>query len=120
MIPFPTTATCSSRAGVTNHSPTAPPEARGAQYSRAPGRAKPYRISRRPLYGSVQLSRRLEGRMQRYRVGELARLRGVSARTIDFYTSSGLIEPAERSRGGHRLYGEVARRRGPAIGSLRC
>ena len=46
--------------------------------------------------------------MARYRVGELARVSGVSPRTIDFYTNMGILEPVHRSEGGHRLYGEDA------------
>ncbi|BCB90006.1 MerR family transcriptional regulator [Phytohabitans suffuscus] len=38
------------------------------------------------------------------RIGELATAAGVSNRTIDFYTTLGLIAPAERSPGGYRLY----------------
>ena len=57
---------------------------------------------------------------RRYRVGELARLSGVSPRTIDFYTSFGLLQPAMRSRGGHRLYGEDAPSRVQAIRALRA
>lgn len=39
-----------------------------------------------------------------YRIGELSRLANVSPRTIDYYTSIGLIEPAERSAKNYRLY----------------
>lgn len=46
--------------------------------------------------------------MAKYRVSELARLGGVNPRTIDFYTNQGLLEPIERSEGGHRFYGEGA------------
>lgn len=38
------------------------------------------------------------------RIGELAAAAGVSNRTVDFYTSLGLIHPAERTTGGFRLY----------------
>ncbi|MBO7745549.1 MerR family transcriptional regulator [Paenibacillus sp. MWE-103] len=41
-----------------------------------------------------------------YRIGELAKLAGVSPRTIDFYTSSGLIEPERRSAKNYRLYSD--------------
>ena len=58
--------------------------------------------------------------MQRYRVGELARLCGVSPRTIDFYTTRGLLEPAARSEGGHRFYGVEAPRRVRAIKALQA
>jgi len=39
-----------------------------------------------------------------YKIGELAKLAGVSARTIDYYTGLGLITPAMRSSGNYRLY----------------
>ncbi|WEK55421.1 MAG: MerR family transcriptional regulator [Candidatus Cohnella colombiensis] len=39
-----------------------------------------------------------------YRIGELASLTGLSARTIDYYTSIGLLHPAKRSNGNFRLY----------------
>ncbi|MFD0714042.1 MerR family transcriptional regulator [Paenibacillus sp. GCM10027626] len=41
-----------------------------------------------------------------YRIGELAKLAGVSSRTIDFYTSLGLLEPARRSAKNYRLYSD--------------
>ena len=59
-------------------------------------------------------------RMARYRVGELARLCGVSPRTIDFYTSMGLLEPAQRSEGGHRLYDDDAPARVRAVKALQA
>lgn len=56
--------------------------------------------------------------MTKYRVSELARLCGVNPRTIDFYTGQGLLEPVERSGGGHRFYGEDAPQRVRAIKAL--
>ncbi|ALS28964.1 MerR family transcriptional regulator [Paenibacillus cisolokensis] len=48
-----------------------------------------------------------DGDKQRlYRIGELSKLAGVSPRTIDYYTSIGLIEPASRSAKNYRLYGD--------------
>ncbi|GAA3465269.1 MerR family transcriptional regulator [Saccharothrix longispora] len=38
------------------------------------------------------------------RIGELAARAGVSIRTIDYYTTLGLIDPAQRTAGGYRLY----------------
>ncbi|WP_306359956.1 MerR family transcriptional regulator [Nocardia sp. CC227C] len=38
------------------------------------------------------------------RIGELAARAAVSTRTIDYYTSLGLLEPAQRSAGNYRLY----------------
>jgi DNA-binding transcriptional MerR regulator len=58
--------------------------------------------------------------MERFRVGELARMSGVSRRTIDFYTVQGLLEPVERSDGGHRFYGEDALYRIRAIKALQA
>jgi DNA-binding transcriptional MerR regulator len=45
------------------------------------------------------------------RIGELAKRAGVSPRTVDFYTSLGLLTPARRSGGNFRLYhpGDVHR-----------
>lgn len=39
-----------------------------------------------------------------YRIGELSKLAQISARTIDYYTSIGLIKPAERSAKNYRIY----------------
>lgn len=39
------------------------------------------------------------------RIGELAAKANVSPRTIDFYTTIGLIRPAKRSAKNYRLYG---------------
>jgi DNA-binding transcriptional MerR regulator len=41
-----------------------------------------------------------------YRIGELSALAGISPRTIDYYTSFGLLSPAKRSSGNYRLYDE--------------
>ncbi|MEV4416163.1 MerR family transcriptional regulator [Catellatospora sp. NPDC049609] len=38
------------------------------------------------------------------RIGELAAAAGVSNRTVDYYTTLGLIRPASRTSGGFRLY----------------
>jgi DNA-binding transcriptional MerR regulator len=38
------------------------------------------------------------------RIGEVASGAGVSTRTVDFYTSLGLLEPASRTGGNFRLY----------------
>ncbi|MGZ9582949.1 MerR family transcriptional regulator [Paenibacillus marinisediminis] len=44
------------------------------------------------------------GDKQYFRIGELARESCVSQRTIDYYTSIGLIEPAKRTDTNYRLY----------------
>jgi DNA-binding transcriptional MerR regulator len=38
------------------------------------------------------------------KIGELAARAGVSIRTVDYYTSLGLITPAQRTAGNYRLY----------------
>ncbi|WP_046215229.1 MerR family transcriptional regulator [Paenibacillus wulumuqiensis] len=43
--------------------------------------------------------------MKLYRIGELAKLAGLSERTVDYYTKLGLIEPESRSLKNYRLYG---------------
>ena len=39
------------------------------------------------------------------RVGELARITGVSVRTLHHYGEVGLLPPPARNRAGHRVYG---------------
>lgn len=39
-----------------------------------------------------------------YRIGELAQAASLSQRTIDYYTTLGLIEPAKRTNTNYRLY----------------
>ena len=46
-----------------------------------------------------------------YTVGEVARLSGVSVRTLHHYDSIGLLSPGDRSRSGYRLYREADLRR---------
>lgn len=46
------------------------------------------------------------GAMKMYRISELAKLANVSQRTIDYYTTLGLIEPEQRSSGNYRLYND--------------
>ena len=41
-----------------------------------------------------------------WRVGDLARATGLTVRTLHHYDEIGLLTPADRSEGGHRLYGE--------------
>ena len=56
----------------------------------------------------------------RYRVSELAHLCEVNPRTIDYYTTAGLLVPALRSPGGHRFYDEEAVHRLRAIKTLQA
>jgi DNA-binding transcriptional MerR regulator len=39
-----------------------------------------------------------------YGIGELARLTGLTVRTIRFYSDSGLLPPTERTHAGYRMY----------------
>lgn len=48
---------------------------------------------------------------QQLSVGEVARLAGVSVRTLHHYDEIGLLSPAERSEAGYRLYGPADLRR---------
>jgi MerR family transcriptional regulator, thiopeptide resistance regulator len=41
---------------------------------------------------------------EHFRVGELARVAGVTVRTLHHYDSLGLLVPSERTQAGHRLY----------------
>jgi DNA-binding transcriptional MerR regulator len=41
-----------------------------------------------------------------YKIGEVMRYTGLSRQTLHNYTMMGLIEEAERTDSGHRLYGE--------------
>ena len=44
--------------------------------------------------------------MPDYTTGELARLCGVTVRTVQFYDAKGLLHPSDLSEGGRRLYSE--------------
>ena len=52
-------------------------------------------------------------------IGALARLTGLSVRTLRFYSDSGLLEPAGRSEAGYRLYDAGAAGRAELIRTLR-
>jgi len=41
-----------------------------------------------------------------YRIGEVMHYSGLSRQTVHNYTLLGLISEADRTNGGHRLYGE--------------
>lgn len=61
----------------------------------------------------------MEGEGARYRIGELARLSGLSVKTIRFYSDRGLVPPAERTEAGYRVYDERALARLELIRALR-
>jgi len=44
--------------------------------------------------------------MSRYTTGELAKLCGVTVRTVQYYDTRGILVPSELSEGGRRLYSE--------------
>ena len=44
--------------------------------------------------------------MSKYTTGELARLCGVTVRTVQYYDTRGILIPSELSEGGRRLYSE--------------
>ncbi len=45
--------------------------------------------------------------MSKYTTGELAKLCGVSVRTVQYYDTRGILEPSELSEGGRRLYSDA-------------
>lgn len=53
------------------------------------------------------------------KIGELAKKTGLTNRTIRYYQEIGLLEPAERSRTGYRLYGQKELKRLQKIRSLK-
>ena len=67
-----------------------------------------------PCGGGSTLGPRTEtAEDRRLKIGELARLSGLSIKTIRYYEGRGLLEQPPRTKGGYRLYGpeEVARLR---------
>jgi DNA-binding transcriptional MerR regulator len=44
--------------------------------------------------------------MSKYTTGEIAKLTGVSVRTVQYYDDRGILVPSELSEGGRRLYSE--------------
>lgn len=54
-----------------------------------------------------------------YSIGELARLTGLSVRTIRFYGDSGIAPPTRRSQAGQRRYSEAAAARLELLRTLR-
>lgn len=57
--------------------------------------------------------------MSKYTTGEIAKLCGVSVRTVQYYDTRGLMTPSELSEGGRRLYSEDDYRRMKIICFLR-
>lgn len=57
--------------------------------------------------------------MSRYTTGEMAKLCGVSVRTVQYYDTRGILIPSELSEGGRRLYSENDLRRMKIICFLR-
>lgn len=41
-----------------------------------------------------------------YTIGQLSKNTGVTVRTLDYYDEIGLVKPASRTDGGHRLYSD--------------
>jgi len=54
-----------------------------------------------------------------WKIGELARRTGLTVRTLHHYDEIGLLSPAQRSDGGHRVYDEASVQRLYRIVSLR-
>ncbi|MBP3879897.1 MAG: MerR family transcriptional regulator, partial [Lachnospiraceae bacterium] len=44
--------------------------------------------------------------MSKYTTGEIAKLCGVTVRTVQYYDTRGILVPSELSEGGRRLYSE--------------
>ncbi len=57
--------------------------------------------------------------MSKYTTGELAKLCGVTVRTVQYYDARGILIPSELSEGGRRLYSEDDLRRMKVICFLR-
>jgi len=49
--------------------------------------------------------------MSQFGIGEMAKRASCKPETIRYYESEGLVMPAERSEGGHRVYGEAEAQR---------
>ena len=57
--------------------------------------------------------------MSKYTTGEVAKLCGVTVRTVQYYDNRGILIPSELSEGGRRLYSEEDLRRMKIICFLR-
>lgn len=57
--------------------------------------------------------------MSKYTTGELAKLCGITVRTVQYYDTRGILTPSELSEGGRRLYSEEDAKRMKIICFLR-
>jgi DNA-binding transcriptional MerR regulator/DNA-directed RNA polymerase subunit RPC12/RpoP len=57
--------------------------------------------------------------MSKYTTGDIAKLCGVSVRTVQYYDTRGILNPSELSEGGRRLYSETDLQRMKIICFLR-
>ena len=57
--------------------------------------------------------------MSKYTTGEIAKLCGVTVRTVQYYDTRGILVPSETSEGGRRLYSDADLRRMKIICFLR-
>ena len=57
--------------------------------------------------------------MSKYTTGEVAKLCGVSVRTVQYYDTRNILTPSELSEGGRRLYSEEDLKRMKIICFLR-
>ena len=57
--------------------------------------------------------------MSKYTTGEIAKLCGVSVRTVQYYDTRNILVPSELSEGGRRLYSEEDLKRMKIICFLR-
>ena len=55
--------------------------------------------------------------MSKYTTGEMAKLCGVTVRTVQYYDTRGILIPSEISEGGRRLYSEDDPDRNPGHGA---
>ena len=57
--------------------------------------------------------------MSKYTTGELAKLCGVTVRTVQYYDTRGILVPSELSEGGRRLYSDDDLKRMMVISFIR-
>ncbi len=58
------------------------------------------------LRNEVKCGRKEVKAMSKYTTGEIAKLCGVSVRTVQYYDTRGILTPSELTEGGRRLYSE--------------